>query len=274
MKQFLLLSFLFISITSYSQVRVSGTVTDIFNNVPLYKAMVSLNGAQGMVITNEKGFFTIVLKKGGVYDFEVSKNGYKSLYQQIELHENIDIEITLMSNAGTKEAKLVENKNLKAEKDKNYLKDDEFDFEKKARIKQLEEERLAEKIRYETELAEQNRIANEKAKKQAEKPKVRRINSASSMSKLINKSLLTLSGAVKDKKTGNPIPNAIISFEGKGKTYSTRTDGLFKIKIKKGEYTMTVKNKGYKTETAKFPVGSNLDITILLTKKGNFFKRE
>lgn len=273
MKKILLLSFLFFNVVTFSQVRVSGTVTDVFNNVPLYKAMVSFNGAKGMVITNEKGFFTIVLKKGGVYDFEVSKNGYKSLYQQVELYESVEIEITLMSNAGTKEAELVVNNNIKAEKDKNYRQKDEFELEKKARQNQLEEERLAEKLRYETELAEAKR--DKLAENQIAKAKpARRISSASSMGKFMNKDLLTLSGTVKNKKTGKPIPNAVISFAGMKKTYTTRTDGLFKIQIKKGEYDMLVKSRGHKSETAKFPVENNLNITILLSKKSSIFQRK
>ena len=41
------------------------------------------------------------MKESGVYDVEVSKNGYKSLVETLMLNESIELQIMLTSNAGT-----------------------------------------------------------------------------------------------------------------------------------------------------------------------------
>lgn len=108
-----LLVFLNTTILGFSQIRLSGTVTDVFSKLPLAKAIVTVNGSDNTLITDEEGFFTVVLKESGVYDIEVSKNGYKSLAETLILNESIGLQINLTSNAGTADPTYVANPNPK-----------------------------------------------------------------------------------------------------------------------------------------------------------------
>lgn len=255
MKKILLLQLLLIiSIISSAQIRISGTVTNVFNKAPLHKAIVTLNGSDNTLITDENGFFTVVLKESGIYDLEVSKNGYKSLSEELMLNKSIDIQIMLTSNAGAKEPTFTSTTIAKPE-EKKYLKEDEFKIAKEKRQKQLEEEKIAEKRKQEEFLAKKKTIETNK-----------RVNSTSSITNSSNKNSATLSGIIRDKYTKQAISKAIISFDGMKKVYTTTNNGEFKFKLEKGEYIMHVKSKGYKEEIATIPVQNNLDITVLLTK--------
>lgn len=108
-----LLVFISTTILGFSQIRLSGTVTDVFTKLPLIKAVVTVNGSDNTLITDEEGFFTVVLKESGVYDVEVSKNGYKSLVETLILNESIGLQIMLTSNAGTADPTYVANQTPK-----------------------------------------------------------------------------------------------------------------------------------------------------------------
>lgn len=414
MKKILLPILLLIASVSFSQIRISGTVTDVANNVPLSKAIVTLNGSDNTLITGADGFFTVVLKESGIYEFSVSKNGYKSLAQELILNESIEIQIALTSNEGTAEAvytattatkqdksnylqkdeyaktKKAREDKLKAEKEAAQEKEDQVKLlaerkkqeadkiekellarkkaleEKKQKAKQekllaekkkqdadkaqrellarkkvLAEEQAAEKLlaqnqklaaaeKRKAELEAENKLKLEREKtasiqKQAELDKITaqklneekltaeqlssnrkslnnlkannaevealaKQNELAAKAKLekeafvakntqaktqtpetpaisINKNQnFTLSGSIRDKFTKETINNAVISFEGIKKTYTTTLNGLFKIEIPAGAYLMQVKTKGYHLETADIPVTMDLDFTILLTR--------
>lgn len=102
-KVFLLLILSSLSILAWSQIRLSGYVIDVFTKTPLSKAIVTVNGSDNTLITDAEGYFTVVLKESGVFDVEVSKNGYKSLVESFMLNESIELQIMLTSNAGTAE---------------------------------------------------------------------------------------------------------------------------------------------------------------------------
>ncbi len=277
MKKTLLSIFLtIITLISFSQIRISGYVIDVFSKAPLEKAIVTLNGSDNTLITDKEGFFTVVLKQSGVYDFQVSKNGYKSLSESLMLNESLSLEIMLTSNAGT-ESPAYSSKTV-AKEEKKYLAKDEYTKTKKAREEKLAREKEEQaKLLAETKKAEENRLAKLLAEEKALEEKIlttkdkeksnKRISSTSTITNNTNKDLLTLSGTIRDKYTKAELRRAVISFDKMKKTYTTTANGLFKFKIPKGTYKMTVKMSGYKTETAEIPVSSNLDITILLTKK-------
>lgn len=433
MKKILLPVLLFITCISYSQIRISGTVIDAIKKVPLSKAIVTLDGSDNTLITDSEGYFTVVLKESGIYEFSVSKNGYKSLAQELILNESIEIQIALTSNSGTEEPVYTTSSTKKNEA--KYLQKDEYSKSKKAKEEKLKAEKkaeedrkiqaleLAEKKRKETEkiqqelmarkkaledkkanealLASRERLAaeqkikaekdalkrkkdaeiklrlekerNAKVQKQAELDKIKAEKLAkeslarkkSLEDKKANEQLLanrkklvetekrnadleaqnkqkneaaklkieqernvniqkqakidelaaqksaqkslalknaqaaklakekelfalqnnlknqeteivkettskasfyTLSGSIRDKYTKETINNAVISFSGIKKTYSTTYDGLFKIEIPEGAYLMQVKAKGFNLETADIPVSMNLDFTILLSR--------
>jgi iron complex outermembrane receptor protein len=101
MKKFLLPILLFIASISYGQIRISGTVLEGTNKAPLSRAIITLNGSDNTLITDSEGYFTVVLKESGIYELSVSKNGYKTLAQELMLNESIEIQISLTSNEGT-----------------------------------------------------------------------------------------------------------------------------------------------------------------------------
>ncbi|MGB1017739.1 MAG: TonB-dependent receptor [Chitinophagales bacterium] len=242
MKKFLLSSILiFSSILLFSQIRLSGTVIDVFNKVPLSKAIVTVNGSDNTMITDEDGFFTVVLKESGVYDIEVSKNGYKSLLETLMLNESIALQVMLTSNAGTEDpgftakAKKTEEKYI----DRNKAKEAPYISAKTIKDKSSRN--------------------NSKTNTTAATPKVK---------KVVEKLAISLSGTVRDKITKTPLADVSVFIKELKRKFTTGVDGTFYLEIyKKDSYTVQIKANGYQTESDIIPVFEDLVLDVFMSKK-------
>lgn len=111
MKKLLLITLLaIICQQSYSQINVSGKITDNKNN-PILGATIVFdnNGKNRGTITNEKGEFNFILEKTGTYDLNISFIGFLSISQTHDFLENRAYELgTIMLKEGVLQLQTVE----------------------------------------------------------------------------------------------------------------------------------------------------------------------
>src|SRR5471030_554192 len=68
-----------------------------------------------------------------------------------------------------------------------------------------------------------------------------------------------LSGTIKDKSTGETLPGATVSFlELSGTGISANTYGYYSISVPEGNYTVLATYTGFKTDTFRIELKSNL----------------
>lgn len=88
MKKILIISFLFLSITSFSQIVISGTVQD--KNGPLEGAAVYLNNSMLGTTTNKNGKFELKVKDG-IYELVISYLGYKKIIYPLNTKNTLKV---------------------------------------------------------------------------------------------------------------------------------------------------------------------------------------
>jgi hypothetical protein len=79
----------------------------------------------------------------------------------------------------------------------------------------------------------------------------------------------TVSGYVLDKRSGENLPNAVVSIQGTEKSVSTNNYGYYSISVKKGEYTLKVNYVGFDVKYLDVNVEADLKVNIELEVKVN-----
>ena len=88
MKNIFFVGFALIFLSSFSQKRISGMVTDE-NNQPLEGASVYINNTTIGVVSDSLGNFSLIARKGN-YDLVVSFLGHKTVYTKINTNSKVD----------------------------------------------------------------------------------------------------------------------------------------------------------------------------------------
>ena len=91
MKKTLIISFLFVSFLSFSQIKISGTVKDTEGNLLDMANVIAMNtednSLEGYSITDDKGFYKIKISKLGTIQLKVSYLGFESQTKIIVIGE-------------------------------------------------------------------------------------------------------------------------------------------------------------------------------------------
>src|ERR1019366_7723639 len=74
----------------------------------------------------------------------------------------------------------------------------------------------------------------------------------------------TLSGYIKDSKSGEDLIGAVITAKGTGKGATTNTYGYFALTLPQGEYTFRIDYLGYKAFETKINLNANTRMNFKL----------
>jgi len=95
MKHFINLLVLFISISSFSQYKISGHITDKKTSEPLTDVNIYIKSLNKGGITNSNGHFNINKLPQGFYELHITYLGYQDIHKEIELNSDLTINFQL-----------------------------------------------------------------------------------------------------------------------------------------------------------------------------------
>jgi CarboxypepD_reg-like domain/TonB dependent receptor/TonB-dependent Receptor Plug Domain len=110
-KKITLLLFLFLSLYSFSQEKItlSGTISDIKNNETLIGVNLYIPEIKAGVVTNEYGFYSITIPKG-TYTIQITYLGYETITETIVLDKSIKKNFSLLETGEQLEEVIISEK--------------------------------------------------------------------------------------------------------------------------------------------------------------------
>jgi len=117
MKHIISLLILFIGISSFSQYKISGTITDEKTLKPLTNVTIYIKSLNTGTTTNSEGFYHIENIQTGNYKLYISYLGYQELYKDLELNTDLTINFQLHPTALELEGVLISAPFHKLQKD-------------------------------------------------------------------------------------------------------------------------------------------------------------
>jgi len=117
MKHFIHLLVLFIGISSYSQYKISGNITDKETSKSLTDVNIYIKSLNKGTTTNSYGFYNIENLPSGNYNLFISYLGYQDIHKKIELNSDLTTNIQLHPSALELEGVLISAPFHKLQKD-------------------------------------------------------------------------------------------------------------------------------------------------------------
>jgi len=117
MKNFIHLLVLFIGMSSFSQYKISGNITDKETSKSLTDVNIYIKSLNKGTTTNSDGFYNIEDLSSGNYKLYISYLGYQDIHKEIELNSDLTINFQLHSSALELEGVLISAPFHKLQKD-------------------------------------------------------------------------------------------------------------------------------------------------------------